>query len=37
MVLDRPSDSTVSSYKDWRKVEKAWDYKKNVLKREIKK
>lgn len=32
-----PSDSLISSHKDWRRVEKAWDYKKNRFKREIKK
>lgn len=30
-----PSDSMITSYKDWRKIEKAWDYKKNVFKKEI--
>lgn len=28
-----PSDSVISSYEDWRKVEKAWDYKKNTFKK----
>lgn len=30
------SDSLISSYKDWRKVEKLWDYKKSEFKKEIK-
>lgn len=29
-----PSDSIITSYEDWRKVEKLWDYKKNILRKE---
>ena len=32
-----PSDSLISSYKDWKKIEKMWDYKKNTFKKEIEK
>ncbi len=33
-----PSDSLISSYKDWKnRVEKMWDYKKNAFKKEIEK
>lgn len=32
-----PSDSLISSYKDWKKIEKMWDYKKNAFKKEIEK
>lgn len=30
-----PSDGLISSYEDWKKIEKAWDYKKNAFKKEI--
>jgi len=28
-----PSDSLISSYEDWKKIEKMWDYKNNVFKK----
>jgi len=30
-----PSDGLISSYGDWKRIEKMWDYKKNAFKKEI--